>query len=166
MKIRISVPALVILFALLGLAAGCQPGDTAFRVTEGDAPPSPPATLPPTEAPSLAASPPDDSLPPTEATTSCFTLVAPDDWAEFGTNGQIKFEWHSQDGAASYRIEITYPNGNMEPHDLDGLSYERYLESFPVGGDYTWGVSAIDADGVEICTAGPRTFYKEHFMNP
>ncbi len=80
--------------------------------------------------------------------------------------GLITFEWTEQFGASQYQLDITLPSGNVESKIIEDSLYERWLESLPPGGEYSWVVIALDGDGVFICTAGPYSFTKpEYLMN-
>lgn len=102
---------------------------------------------------------------PTATEIPCFTLIAPEDGAEYGTMGLITFEWTEQFGSSQYVIEITLPSGNVESKVIDGTSYQRYLESLPPGGEYFWRVTALDDLENTVCAAGPLSFLKPQHVS-
>jgi hypothetical protein len=46
----------------------------------------------------------------------------------------------------------------------ENLSYEMYLASLRMGGEYSWKVIAYDESGELICTGGPWKFSKKEFV--
>jgi hypothetical protein len=102
---------------------------------------------------------------PTATEIPCFTLITPEDGAEFGAMGLIVFEWTEQFGASQYQIEITLPSGNVESKVIEDTSYQRWLESLPPGGEYSWNVIAMDENAETICNAGPNFFTKPQYVS-
>ena len=51
-------------------------------------------------------------------------------------------------------------NGNTVSFDTKETSIEKYIEILPEGGDYSWSVAAIGADGSEICKSPTVSFSK------
>jgi hypothetical protein len=86
---------------------------------------------------------------------------SPDIGEEFGSFGQITFTWFEQSGAAAYHLTLSYPDGSSALFESDTPSLNFYLASFPMGGDYSWQVIALDSNGDEICVQGPYPFSKE-----
>jgi hypothetical protein len=113
---------------------------------------------------------PTNSPTPTATEIPCFTLIAPEDGAEFGTMGLITFQWTALDsawqfGASQYQIEITFPSRVVESKKVEETTYERWLESLPPGGEYGWRVNALDKDEGIICTAGHHAFTKPQYVS-
>jgi hypothetical protein len=97
---------------------------------------------------------------PTDTPIPCFTLVGPEDGAELPAAGRVTFEWTPQFGGASYWLEITRPGGKVLPYETSETSYTVYNASLPWVGEFSWQVVALDAEGKEICVAGPWIFTK------
>lgn len=108
---------------------------------------------------------PTSTTTPTETPVPCFNLLEPADGTEFERAiGQIAFAWTAQAGAVLYRFSITIPSGYVEYKEVTEPGFERYLESYPLAGEYGWVVDALDAGGEVICTAGPFTFSKPEYV--
>jgi hypothetical protein len=119
------------------------------------------ATFTPTNTPTpTPTNTPTNTPTPTATQIPCFTLIGPEDGAEFGAMGLITFEWTDQFGATQYQIEITFPSGVVESKLVEETTYERWLESLPPGGEYEWRVVAMDEGGEVICSGGPHFFTK------
>jgi hypothetical protein len=107
------------------------------------------------------------SLTPTSQTTiitttemNCFSLQAPPDGALINATGLITFTWESQEGAASYEVVFTSPGGAQNTLITTRASLVNYIDIFPLGGTYSWEVTAMKADGTPICTASAFAFTK------
>jgi hypothetical protein len=106
-----------------------------------------------------------ETLTVTETLTEipCFHLLEPENGATFGTRGRISFQWSSQVGASLYKLLITLPNGELEEYQNKSTLLEKYLESLPIGGEYTWQVIALKTKSVEICSSEIASFSKGTF---
>lgn len=128
-------------------------------VTLPDAGTAPTATGTPEPTATATATPtPTETATPTEI--PCFKLLTPEDGAKLNPVGRVTFSWEPMPGAASYRLEITLPTGQVVSFDTTGLSRGQYLEAIKVGGQFQWRVAALDSTGAVICSAGPFTFEK------
>jgi hypothetical protein len=122
-----------------------------------------PVTEPtPTETPETA-----ESYEPTETPTetpikepSCLQLLSPEDGATLGAIGKVIFSWETMEGAEKYEIEFTLPTGQPVTFEAIETSHTRYLESFPISGDFLWKVIALDANGDVICVSESFNFTK------
>ena len=91
-------------------------------------------------------------------------MIEPVNGVELSQTGLIRFSWNSQPGADHYQLEITLPNGTVEIYKTENLYFDKYLASFPLGGEYSWLVRAFDENEQEICITLPNTFEKEQTM--
>lgn len=151
----------IILISMFLLLTACAPDEQQPDPTSTPTnTPTQTATFTPTATATNTATPTATPT-PTETPIPCFTLLEPADGTEFESPmGLITFAWTEQFGAFSYRFEITIPSGNMEHIETEETSFKRWLESYPLGGEYSWVVEALDSAGELICTAGPVTFTK------
>ena len=149
---------------LLLLLTACTPAPTAPTTT-----PVPPENTP-TSVPSLEATPtqttePTKTVTPLDTATAtlipCFTLIEPVNGVELSQTGLIRFSWNSQPGADHYQLEITLPNGTVEIYKTENLYFDKYLASFPLGGEYSWLVRAFDENEQDICITLPNIFMKD-----
>jgi hypothetical protein len=115
--------------------------------------PTPTDTPSPTNTPESTSTPTDTPLP-------CFALISPEDGASLPELGRISFTWEAQVGAIGYRLEITTPDGNPMTYDTENTGFDLYLDTLHWGGEYNWQVTALDAQGDEVCLAGPLAFTK------
>lgn len=128
--------------------------------------PAPTDTPTPTATPTAAPPPtstPTSTLTPTEThtpTPACFRLLEPPDGAALPALGRVTFAWEAFPGAASYRLEITFPSGWRVEAETSETSHERYLASLPAAGAFSWQVVALDAEGGLLCRATPFNFTK------
>jgi hypothetical protein len=67
-------------------------------------------------------------------------------------------------GAVEYQLTFDIPGGFSASFKGDLTSHKRYLASLALGGEYHWSVTAFDASGGKICTAGPWTFSKKAYV--
>ena len=116
-----------------------------------------PPTVEPTEAPVATEA-------PTEI--SCFKLLTPINGAELPAIGKVTFAWEPMTGATSYRLQITLPTNQIVSFNVDATTYARYLESFPMGGTFTWQVVALDENSATICITDFFTFTKAEKQRP
>jgi hypothetical protein len=156
---------------LLGIGAGflaackktVQP--LANAVSTFTATPSKTYTPTPTETNTPTATPIETQTPtPTEI--PCFRLLSPENGAKLPAVGKITFSWEAMQGAAHYKIQFTFPSGQVASFDVENTSSTRYIESFLAGGTYIWKVIAFDSSGLEICTAESFTFEKPEYVPP
>jgi len=75
--------------------------------------------------------------------------------------GKVTFSWEPMPGAASNKLEITLPTGQVISFDMNGLSRDQYLEAIKMAGQFQWQVTAFDSTSAVICIAEPFTFEKE-----
>ena len=101
---------------------------------------------------------PTDS--PTPARNLKFNLLTPLNNASLLDKGFVRFSWEALPGAFSYNLQITTPKGNMVPFYTEFPLYDRYLESMPKKGQYSWIVVARDKKGNQLGQAGPFVFTK------
>ncbi len=163
----IFVLILVLILAACDLPANTgAPTSTPTTTTIPTNTPTSTPTSTSTATPTITPTPTATAV-PTETPIPCFNLLEPTDCTEFERPiGQVTFAWMEQFGAASYRFAITLPNGNLEAIETTETSFERWLESYPLGGKYIWVVAAQNGDGELICTTGPFTFAKEEYAEP
>lgn len=98
--------------------------------------------------------------------TACFDLLAPENNAQVPAIGPINFAWQPLQNAARYTVEIKLPNGATLPFETSDTKLRRYAESTALGGTYEWQVSAYDASGGTLCTAGPLSYFKPELSKP
>lgn len=98
--------------------------------------------------------------------TTCFDLLTPENNAELPSIGPINFTWQPMQDAARYIVEIKLPNGNTLPFKTSDTKLRRYAESTAIGGTYEWQVTAYDAAGATLCTAGPLGYLKPELSKP
>ena len=137
--------------------------DQAMSTLTAIGPPTePPAptlefTLTPAEAPSPTL---ETVVPPGPASSACFEILQPPSGSSFPKSAQVTFEWESQPGAQSYVMTFLDSSGGRAKIETTETSDTRYIEIFPNGGEYTWFVTAVGADGNEICSTTAFTFTK------
>ena len=134
--------------------------------------PAPTDTPQPTPAPSVTPTPTETTAPTatdTAAPTSTDTLtptpvlvrlLAPQDGAVLPALGRVSFSWEPFAGAADYLLEITNPSGNTFTNKTEKTQIDRYIQSLPWAGEYTWRVLATDAGGTELASSLPWRFSK------
>ena len=140
----------------------------ACKIETGEEPTSTP-TATATETPTPTSTSTATNTPtntPTETPIPCFELLEPADQEKWETIGRVKFSWTEQFGAISYKLLITLPNGYIEEKILQATSFQRYLESLPLGGEYQWQVIALNDADKEICATSFSIFSKEQFSKP
>mgnify|MGYP001033711962 CR=1 FL=1 len=112
---------------------------------------------------------PTPTLTPTVTPIACSSLISPEDNAEFEYQGKIPFEWTEQPQATSYQLEIFLPDGYVDEsfnEILEATTFQRWLESLPVAGEYQWQITALlDAEN-PICTSELFSFTKEQYVPP
>ena len=101
---------------------------------------------------------------PTETPIPCFTLIEPKNEQILPMYGRIAFIWNIQPSAKSYVLEIILPNDTVETFVTETTSFEKYMASLPLGGEYQWQVRAMNRDGLELCAAGPWNFTKPEYI--
>ena len=90
----------------------------------------------------------------------CLNLLAPEDKSSLDAIGKVIFSWEPLQGAEKYLLEFTPPTGQpVIFHEL-APNHTRYLESFPMSGEFIWKVTAIDENGNLICVSEPYSFKK------
>ncbi len=104
--------------------------------------------------------------PTLEPVADCFALTSPADGASLASQGLVTFSWESLPEAAQYAITFTQPNGYQLTFPETGTSHLRYLDSLPAAGTFQWQVTAFDAAGTPLCTAGPFSFSKPAAPTP
>ncbi len=126
------------------------------------------ATEPPTIEPATTEPPtvePTESPVPTESPTpteiSCFKLLTPENGVKLPYIGKVTFSWESMPGAASYKLEITIPTGQVISFDTNNTSRDQYLEAIKMAGLFQWQAVAFDSTSAVICVAEPFIFEKE-----
>jgi hypothetical protein len=149
----------VLLASIGGFLASCLP-----QAQETEAPPTDtPTTEPALTETSETEESPEPAETPTETPTkapSCLQLLSPEDGATLGAIGKVIFSWESMDGAEKYEIEFSLPTGQPVTFEAIETNHTRYLESFPISGDFTWKVTALNAKGDVICVSESFTFTK------
>ena len=160
---------LKIMLASLGtFLVSCLPKVEATELPSTDVPATePPATEPPAnEVPAE----PEVTEPPTEVPATeepfCFQLLTPENEAVLPNVGKITFSWEPISGADKYLLEITLPNGTVVPFETQLTYRDQYIEAITLGGTFTWQVTALDANGILICSAEPFTFEKPEYVQP
>ncbi|RJP48960.1 MAG: hypothetical protein C4583_13655 [Anaerolineaceae bacterium] len=116
----------------------------------------------PTATPTSSASPTPTSQTTiiTDTEPNCFSLQAPPDGALINASGLVTFTWEPQEGAASYEVVFTSPGGAQNTLVTTSTSLANFIDIFPLGGTYSWEVTALRADGTPICTAKAFAFSK------
>jgi hypothetical protein len=90
----------------------------------------------------------------------CLVPLLPPEDNSFGSFGKISFSWESNIEAASYTVIVTAPNGTVMTFPVKTNEYSRWIESFSWGGEFTWQVAALDANGNTLCLSKPMRFTK------
>lgn len=116
------------------------------------------ATETPSASPTVTAT--ETVTPSVTSTSVCLQPGIPSDSAEFGPFGRINFDWTANVDAAAYLVQVTSPTGLDMTFRSNTPEYSRYVESFPWGGEYTWQVVALDANGNELCRSISSKFTK------
>jgi hypothetical protein len=120
------------------------------------------SAIPPTITPSLS---PTQTVVPSETVAPiCLLPLTPVNDSAFDSYGKISFSWVSNVEAASYLVMVTAPNGTEMQFATEKNPYSRYVESFPWGGDFTWHVIALDANGEELCQSKTSSFSKKETL--
>jgi len=133
----------------LGVTATPSPAPTPTSTSTDTPQPTPTNTPTPT---------PTETATPTPI--PCFKLLTPENETNLPATGKVIFTWEPMPGAAGYRLEFILPNGVLVPFEVTDTRYARYIESFPMGGVFTWRVSAFDPNGVLLCITAPFSFSK------
>jgi hypothetical protein len=190
MKLRTFKGRQILLGVLLlsaSLIAGCSSQSVDERVAStitayvGSIPtstntaiPQPSATLPPTPIPptptEAVVMPAADTETPAPAATdtpepSCLRLLEPENGVSLRSIGRLNFVWEPLSGAAKYLLVITPPDYHFKQiFESEQPGLNRWLDTIPWAGEYSWQVSALDADGQEICVSRASTFNKTPFI--
>lgn len=117
-------------------------------------------TATPTRTPLASPTPTTQTTIITDSEAECFKLLAPPDGALINASGLVTFTWEPQEGAASYQIVFTSPSGAKNTLITTSTSLANFIDIFPLGGTYSWEVTALQADGTPICTASAFAFSK------
>jgi hypothetical protein len=160
----------LLLTASSALLAACQRTIQSLTSTPTRLPPSPTSspqpsltptstsTTTPTLEPTLTQT--ATASPSSTPTPTRLLLLSPADGAELPQLGRIHFSWEAYPAAALYRLEITAPTGTTVTFDTTLPSHDRYAESLPWGGEFSWHVLALDAAGSTLCASQPWRFSK------
>jgi uncharacterized membrane protein YgcG len=103
---------------------------------------------------------PKPTIDPALANLPSFTLGEPKPGSSFKALGRVTFSWSTFPGAASYLLVFISPTGKMITFATTKTSIDRYVESLPWGGTFTWYVVALDGKGKPIGFSGTSTFDK------
>ena len=117
--------------------------------------PTPTASPTATSTPTPTATPTNTPTPPV-----CVELLTPEDGIEVPAVGKVTFSWTPLDGASRYLLNIILPSGNIVTFETDGTTRDRYMEAFTRNGGYQWNMTALAADGSQICSSDFFTFTK------
>lgn len=128
--------------------------DTLEQVLAG----LPKPTEPPVPSPEPSKAPDTQSGQPGQL--PCFKLISPLASTQLNLVGPVNFSWEPQAGAAKYQVTFTYPNGTKTTFETTSTDMTRYMETMPGGGQYSWQVTALDANNAPICSAEASTFTK------
>lgn len=121
-----------------------------------EAPTEEPAETP-TATPTTAV---ESALPPAGASNACSVPQEPSDGSVLGKIGQVQFNWTEQPGAQTYILTFLNADGSRARVETSSNSASLFIEVLPAGGEYTWFVTALGADGTEICSSASITFSK------
>jgi len=127
--------------------------------------PAPTATDTPTPEPQKDSAPavkeePTPTNTPSETPVPCLKLLTPEDDATLDAIGKVIFSWEAMQGAEKYEIEFTLPTGQPVTFEAIETTHTRYLESFPLSGEFIWKVTALDSNGNIICISEAFKFTK------
>jgi hypothetical protein len=111
----------------------------------------------PTATPTTAV---EQALPPAGASNACSVPQEPTDGSVLGKIGQVQFNWTEQPGAQTYILTFLNADGSRARVETTSNSASLFIEVLPAGGEYTWFVTALGADGTEICSSASITFSK------
>ncbi|MFZ5880873.1 MAG: FecR domain-containing protein [Chloroflexota bacterium] len=125
----------------------------------------PAATLTPTRTPQPTPSRAPSSTPTPEMAAGsdmgpCIRLVSPAEGALVEHNNSVTFAWTSRVQASRYALELTYPDGAVVVFETTELSLSRYFDEIWESMNFSWKVSALDADGNAMCSSPTGTFIK------
>jgi hypothetical protein len=93
------------------------------------------------------------------------TLLTPLNNADIPAIGKATFTWTPLDGANAYALNIILPTGETVTFETDEATHNRYMEAFTQGGTYQWNVTALGADGSQICISEAFAFNKPALQN-
>lgn len=114
----------------------------------------------PTRTPLATPTPTSQTTIITGSEPGCFSLLAPPDGALINASGLVTFTWEAQEGAVSYKIVFTSPGGAQNTLITTNTELSNFIDIFPLGGVYSWEVTALDSNGQPICTASAFAFSK------
>ena len=150
----------LIFILLASIVASCAP-----QATQVDSKPSLPlftqTSIPPTATLTFTPASTETRLPsdtPAPTLSSCTVALTPVDNALVPAQGPFDFTWTPFAGAASYIVSIGPARWYPTNFPVSGTILTRYMENFPSGPAYEWTISAVNANGQEICKAGPYKF--------
>ena len=153
---------LILLFALL--LTSCMPATPTEELVS--------ATEIPVQAPTSTDTsmpiPTDTSTPtnvPTATPIVCSTLLTPEDGTKLPEMGKVTFSWEPMQNAVFYKLNIILPSNDIATFSLDKAKRDQYIEAFSAAGEYHWQVTAIGADGNEICISTLFSFSKPEIQN-
>lgn len=90
----------------------------------------------------------------------CISLVSPAEGALVDHNNPVAFEWTSRVQAAVYVLELTYADGTVVVFETSETQIARYFDTLFVAMQFSWKVSALDAEGNTMCSSPTGTFTK------
>ena len=101
-------------------------------------------------------------IPTPSQTPSCFRLLNPEDGSALPEIGKYRFEWDAYPPAASYRFELTLPNGVVMVLGKTENTYrDQYLEVLGAG-EYSWQIFALNEKGNVLCSSESLSFNKKY----
>ena len=152
------------------LLAGCVPATPT--VTDPPAEDNPTPTETPTLEPlepdaAIFTATPTSTTTPTATATSfvCARLISPENGLELPAVGKVTFAWEPVEGADSYLLNFTLPNGTIVTFETDETTKDLYMEAFGMSGEFEWNVTALDINENEICISEAALFTKPAIAN-
>ena len=128
-----------------------------------------PSPEPQNDAASVEAEPSPTNTPtetPTQTPIPCFKLLTPENGTELENIGKVTFSWEAMQDAGKYMLEFTLPTGQPLVFETTETSITRYIESFTLGGEFLWKVTAFDQQNNLICISTPFSFSKPASASP
>ena len=169
MKIKL----ILLITTLTLILSACEfPPDAALTETPIPKPAAEPAqveTAPEVEevAPEPTATfTPEPEIVVVEEKQNCLDLLIPLDKADLPAEGKVVFSWTTHDSAESYSLNFIFPDELTLSFDSTETTKNRYMEAFSMhpaysqSGEHQWNVTALNADGEEICHSDFFTFTK------
>lgn len=88
-------------------------------------------------------------------------IICPMEWTsptnssnagDMPATGLVAFDWTDHPGAGGYEMTVITPNNSPVEYETDGSAKDLFLENYSQVGSYQVVVTAVDTNGVALCS--------------